>query len=95
MWAWLIDRVLHPPRPPLSGDGCRHFDSVMEREANELGFALLVPKRAALRIVEKRIPTQLACAAYGVSPKLLSYRIQITDVRRWAVHRRRLIPAAE
>jgi len=85
----------HPPRPPVAGDGCRHFDPVMEREANELGFALLVPKRAALRIVETRMPTQLACATYGVSHQLLTYRIRITDVRRWAVNRRRYFPAAE
>lgn len=79
----------HPPRPPLTGDGCRHFDSVLEREANELGFTLLVPKRAALRVVEERIPTNVACALYGVSPQLLNYRISITDARGWAANRRR------
>lgn len=80
----------HPSRPPLTGDGCRHFDSMMEREANELGFTLLVPKRAALRVVETRIPTTAACMVYGVSPQLLNYRISITDVRGWAANRRRL-----
>ena len=85
----------HPPRPPLMEDNCRHFDPVCEGEASELGFTLLVPKRAALRIVETRMEIDTACAAYGVRPSLLEYRIRITNAAGWAANRRRFRPAAE
>jgi Zn-dependent peptidase ImmA (M78 family) len=86
----------HPPRPPVAGDGCRQFDPVLEKEANELGFALLIPKRAALRIIESRMGMELACATYGVSAQLLRYRISITNAKGWADNRRRKFhPAAE
>lgn len=79
----------HPPRPPVKGDGCRHFDPLLEKEANELGFVLLVPKRAALRIIETQMGMESACATYGVSSKLLRYRISITNAKGWADNRRR------
>ncbi len=84
----------HPPRPPLVGDSCRNFDTTSEREANELGFTLLIPKRAALRVVESRMPIDEACEYYGVSAKLLRYRIDVTDVKRWASNRRKFAGAA-
>lgn len=79
----------HPSRPPFTGDGCRNFDAVLEKEANELGFAILIPKRAALHIVESRVPIDSVCVEYGVSRKLLTYRIKITDAAGWAENRRR------
>lgn len=85
----------HPPRPPMTDDGCRNFDSISENEANELGFTLLVPGRAALRIVELKIPLESACVEYGVSNSLLTYRIRITNAQGWARNRRRMFKAAE
>lgn len=78
----------HPPKPPFVGDSCRSFDPVMEREANELAFAILVPKPAALFAVETFQTRESAAIYYGVSLKLLNYRIRKTDVERWACHRR-------
>lgn len=85
----------HAPRPPLMDDGCRHFDPKSEKEASELGFTLLVPKHAALRIVEKRVDLRRACLIYGVSKQLLTYRIRITNATRWAENRREFRSAAE
>lgn len=80
----------HPPHPPFTGDGCRNFQSLLEKEAKELAFTLLVPRPAALAIVESGAPLAIASAGYGVSRQLLDYRIRITDARRWAMNRQRL-----
>jgi Zn-dependent peptidase ImmA (M78 family) len=79
----------HPPRPPLVGDNCRHFDPVAEFEANQLAFTLLVPKKAALWIIESRMGNLAASSLYGVSNALLTHRLNITDAKRWADNRRR------
>lgn len=76
--------LLHPPRPPISGDGCRHFDAQLEKEANDLGWTILVPKIAALHAVQMFPSTEEAAYFYGVSPQLLEYRIRKSDARRWA-----------
>jgi Zn-dependent peptidase ImmA (M78 family) len=85
----------HPPRPPLMHDGCRHFDANNENEANELGFTLLIPRHAALRIIEQRIDFRRASINYGVSKQLLEYRIRITNANSWAANRKRFRSAAE
>lgn len=78
----------HPPKPPFLGDTCRSFDPVMEKEANELGFTLLVPKPAALFAVEAFHNRSAAAAHYGVSLALLDYRIRKTNAAGWAYNRR-------
>lgn len=85
----------HPARPPMTSDKCRTFDPTLEEEANQLGFTLLIPKLAALRIVESGMATDVACKFYGVSRPLLNHRIAITDARRWASNRRKYRSAAE
>jgi Zn-dependent peptidase ImmA (M78 family) len=85
----------HPPRPPLAHDKCRNFDAQSEYEANQLGFTLLIPKVAALRIIESGMGPAAARQLYGVSSAVLQHRLSITDVKRWADHRRRLRRAAE
>ena len=79
----------HPPKPPLIGESCRNYDANAELEANQLGFTLLVPKIAALFAVEGFSSLAKAAAYYGVSLKLLTHRIQVTDARRWAINRAR------
>lgn len=79
----------HPPKPPMICDSCRNFDPVMENEANELGFALLVPKIAALFAVEVINNIGRAARYYGVSESLLQYRIRITNAHGWAINRAR------
>jgi hypothetical protein len=79
----------HPPKPPFLGDACRSFDPIMEREANELGFTILVPKPAALFAIESFQDRNAAASHYGVSLKLLNYRIRKTNAEGWSYNRRR------
>ena len=79
----------HPPHPPLTGDRCRNFNRMLETEAKELSFALLVPKLAALKIIESGLTVPQGSIVLGVSKDLLQYRIDITDARGWAYNRRR------
>lgn len=76
--------LLHPPRPPISEKGCRHFDAQLEKEANDLGWTILVPKVAALHAVQQFNSPRAAAEHYGVSTSLLEYRIRKSDARRWA-----------
>ncbi|MCG8607572.1 ImmA/IrrE family metallo-endopeptidase [bacterium] len=78
----------HPPKPPMIADGCRDFDPTLEKEANELGFTLLVPKIAALFAVEQFGNLAEAALHFGVSLQLLRYRIRITNADGWAKNRR-------
>ena len=78
--------LFHPPRPPILADGCRHFDPQLEREANDLGWTILVPKIAALNAVQGFLSQKDAADHYGVSAKLLEYRIRKSDARRWATN---------
>ncbi len=77
----------HPPSPPLIDDASRNYDSMLEYEANQLGFTLLVPKVAALSAIEDFDSLMLAADFYGVSVSLLTARIQISDAARWARNR--------
>jgi len=79
----------HPPKPPLLEDSCRNFDPLMEKEANELGFTLLVPKLAALHAIEGFGHLIAAGRFFGVSQDLLRYRIRITNANGWAKNRAR------
>lgn len=79
----------HPPRPPLIGDSCRNYDPIMEYEANQLGFTLLVPKIAALSAIENFENLVQAAEHFGVSVSLLKARIQISDAAGWANNRAR------
>lgn len=80
----------HPPKPPFLGDSCRSFDPIMEKEANELGFTILVPKPAALFAIESFYDRSTAASHYGVSVTLLNYRIRKTNAEGWSYNRRRV-----
>ncbi|MBV8799056.1 MAG: ImmA/IrrE family metallo-endopeptidase [Alphaproteobacteria bacterium] len=79
----------HPPHPPLTDDGCRNFNPVLELEAKELSFTLLIPKPAARRIVAQGITSFQASIIYGASKDLIEYRIRITDAHGWDRNRQR------
>lgn len=79
----------HPPKPPILEDACRSFDPIMEKEANELGFTILVPKPAALFAIETFRDRRQAAMHYGVSQMLLNYRIRKTNAEGWSLNRRR------
>ena len=77
----------HPPKPPMLDENCRNYDPIMEREASELSFILLIPKPAALHIVEEIKDISQAYELYGVSPQLMQYRLRKSDAKRWARNR--------
>lgn len=70
--------LLHPPRPALDANGCRNWNDDMEDEAQWLGGALLIPEEAALSIARRNLPLDHAAALYGVSDKMVSWRLRIT-----------------
>lgn len=84
--------LFHPPHPALDANGCRHWDSDIEDEANWLGPTLLVPEEAALWIARQGMKVEEAAEHFGVSEKLVQYRLNVTGaltrVRRARGYRR-------
>ena len=74
--------LMHEPAPVNSGDGTRSYTSMLEREAEHLGGALLVPRPMAVGVVRRGRPLAAAAAEIGVSEQMLQYRIQVTGARR-------------
>ena len=74
--------LLHTPTAAIDGRGCRVWDSDAEAEANWLSGALLVPEEAALQIVRRGWTLPEAAATYGVTPKMVQYRINVTAARK-------------
>ena len=73
--------LLHTPVAAVDGRGCRVWDRDVEAEANWLSGALLVPEEAALQIVQRGLSMPQAAAKYGVTPKMVQYRISVTGAR--------------
>jgi uncharacterized protein DUF955 len=73
----------HRATPLLTGDGERTFDQLIEAEAQFLGGALLIPNGAARYIVLNGLQ-QSAASGYGVSPKMLAYRLGVSGALRIA-----------
>jgi IrrE N-terminal-like domain len=70
--------LLHPPTPALDNKGCRHWNQAIEDEAAWLGGALLVPEAAALAIAKGRWTPAEAAQRFGVSLKMIDYRVNAT-----------------
>ena len=70
--------LLHTPAAAVDGRGCRVWDREAEDEANWLSGALLVPEEAALHIVRRGWSTREAASRYGVTSKLVQYRLNVT-----------------
>lgn len=70
--------LLHPPKPAFNAAGSRHYDPILEAEANWLGPALLVSDEAALLIVEQKLPIREASDRYGVSAPLIQMRLNVS-----------------
>lgn len=69
--------------PENFGHGGRgKVDKICEAEASWLGPTLLVPGRAALRIVRQKMGVRAAAHFYGVSEELVEMRLQVTGARR-------------
>ena len=78
----------HPPSPILSPEGCRHWNSGLEDEADWLAGALLIPREGALTLTKRRWPIERIAERYGVSEQLCRRRVNETGVslqaKRWA-----------
>lgn len=71
----------HRPRPFLGDGGCRVWDKEQEEQEKEaawLSGVLLVPNDAALAIVRQGIDVAEAAADYGVSIRMLKYRLNMS-----------------
>lgn len=73
--------LLHPPKPPIDEHGSRHYNPVLEAEANWLGPALLVSDEAAMRVVRLGLTVSAAAALYKVSGQVMQMRINVSGAR--------------
>ncbi len=73
--------LLHPATPAIDACGCRDWDPVLEEEAEWLAGALLISEEAALHIVRNNLTSENAQTLYGVSSKMLTFRLNVTGAR--------------
>lgn len=73
--------LLHTPTAAIDGRGCRVWDKEAEAEADWLSGALLVPEEAAIHIVRRGWSKREAAVRYGVTPKMIQYRLNVTAAR--------------
>ena len=76
--------LLHPPKPPIDEQGSRHYNPVLEEEANWLGPALLVSDEAAVRVVRLGLTVPAAATLYKVSSQVMQMRINVSGARKRA-----------
>ena len=65
---------------PNTGLALRAHDKVQEEEANWLAGCLLLPREVLLHIKADSLTDEAACRRYGVSAKMLIYRMNISGV---------------
>ncbi|WP_291846576.1 ImmA/IrrE family metallo-endopeptidase [Bradyrhizobium sp.] len=80
--------LFHPPKPPFDVQGTRHYDPVIEEEANWLGPALLVSEEAANHIARMELTPAKASDVYKVSEQLMLMRLNVTGALIRASRRR-------
>lgn len=68
---------LHEPRHAIV-QGCRDYSKLEEDEAAWLSGCLLVPRTAAFAVALSGMPIELAAAEYGVSTRMMSWRVNAT-----------------
>lgn len=81
--------LMHPAKPPFDENGSRHYDAVLEDEANWLGPALLISEEAALKIGRDNQPHAVAAKKYGVSGAVLRMRLNVLGVARRLAYSKR------
>ena len=87
----LAHGLLHHPASPARDDrGCRYWNQDIEDEASWLAGALLIPEDAALWIVRGSMSTQDAAAHFGVTTRMVTYRVNVTGARKRVERARRL-----
>ena len=82
-----------PAQVIFSEDGqiaTRTFDRKQEDEANWLGWAILLPREALVAARRSRMLNAQIAEAYGVTERLVGYRIQMTGVDQQMRRRRKI-----
>jgi Zn-dependent peptidase ImmA (M78 family) len=74
----------HKPLPIFADGGCRAWDKVQEEEAAWLSGVLLVPSDIALAIARKGMPVKEAALFYGVSTKMMQYKLNMSGAYKRA-----------
>ncbi len=74
--------LLHPPTAAIDDRGCRLWHRNLEEEADWLSGALLIPEEAALSIVRRGLSLENAAKIYGVSSRLIQFRINVTGAEK-------------
>lgn len=74
---------LHEPRHAIV-QGCRDYSRLEEDEAAWLSGCLLVPRDAALAVAMSSTPIEHAAAEYGVSNRMMSWRVNVTGAKAQA-----------
>jgi Zn-dependent peptidase ImmA (M78 family) len=72
----------HPLLPALGTGGCRHWDPVLEAEADWQASALLVPRQGALNWVKTGRSLEEGANYFGVSLSLFRWRVNQTGVMK-------------
>lgn len=62
----------------------RDYDKQYEEEADWLAGCLLLPREALLHIKRRRLEPEEVASMYGISQRMLSYRMAVTGVGRLA-----------
>jgi Zn-dependent peptidase ImmA (M78 family) len=80
----------HKPAPLVGEAGCRHWDPVLESEADWLGAALLVPREGGYCLLSRGQSIPEIASNYGVSDALCRWRLhqtgaieQLKRLKRW------------
>jgi Zn-dependent peptidase ImmA (M78 family) len=58
------------------------YEKAQEEEADWLSGSLLLPREALASIKRRRLDTAAACTGYGVSARMLQYRMSMTGINR-------------
>ncbi len=67
----------------------RGFNKAAEEEADWLAGALLLPRDALVRLRAQNKPKDVACDEFGVSTRMMEFRMRITGVERQFSRRRK------
>ena len=74
--------LIHPISPLFASPGHRAIDNKVEQEANCLAAYILIPNEAAERIVWSGKALQDVSERYGVSMKMLEFRLNASGARK-------------
>jgi Zn-dependent peptidase ImmA (M78 family) len=72
----------HTPSQSFGREGVREWNAAQEAEAEWFAGALLISDEAALEIVRTGKSTAEAAEAYGVSERMVTFRLNVTGARR-------------